>query len=180
MGTNTKIIGTRRPKGRAKMNYDHRDEVFRSIQTTPKALFAYLDDQVSLGSHMEKPSAMMLGGSMRYILDEGKGRRLGSVIRMEGAFLGIRLSVEEVVTEREPPVRKAWETRGIPHLLILVGYRMGFDVSPADRGQRLRVFIEYNTPRTLFGRIAGFLFAGLYARWCIGRMATEVAAHFGA
>jgi hypothetical protein len=162
------------------MNYAHREEVVRSIRTTSEDLFAYLDDQVIIVSHMEKPSAMMLGGSMRYILDEDRARKVGSVIRMEGRFLGISLSVEEVVTECEPPIRKSWETRGIPDLLILDGYRMGFDISPEENGQRLHVFIEYNRPSSLSGRLFGFLAGGTYARWCVGRMAAGAAEHFQA
>jgi len=38
---------------------------------SPEALFQHLDDPARLGSHMEKPSAMMLGGTMEYSFDEG-------------------------------------------------------------------------------------------------------------
>jgi len=35
------------------------------VPAAPVAVFAILDDARRLGRHMEKPSAMMLGGSMR-------------------------------------------------------------------------------------------------------------------
>ena len=104
------------------MTYAYREEAFTTVSSTPRALFGYLGDQANLGSHMEKPSMMMMGGSMRNVFDQDRGRATGSVIRMDGNVLGIGLTVEEVVTAREPPVRKVWETRGIPHLFILGGY----------------------------------------------------------
>ena len=69
-------------------------------------MFVRLDDQAELGSHVAKPSQMMLGRRMSYNLDAGAGARVGSVIGMEGTFLGLHLSVTEVVTERTPPNRK--------------------------------------------------------------------------
>lgn len=160
------------------MIYACKDEALATVSATPGVLFDYLDDQASLGSHMEKPSMMMMGGSMRYRFDEDHGRAKGSVIRMEGTVLGIGLSVEETVTERDPPVRKAWETRGIPRLIILGGYRMGFEIHPDADGSRLRVFIEYNAPESVFGKVMSFLFARTYARWCVRRMATDASSHF--
>jgi hypothetical protein len=45
---------------------------------------------------------------MTYEFDEAKGRAVGSVIKMGGSFLGIKLFVEEVVTERDSPRRNVW------------------------------------------------------------------------
>lgn len=148
------------------------------VETTAEALFDYLDDQASLGSHMEKPSMMMMGGRMTYAFDEAKGRAVGSVIKMGGNMLGLQLSVEEVVVERTPPLRKAWETRGRPHLVIIGAYRMGFEIAPTGERRRLRVFIAYNHPRSAIGRVLAVLFAGMYARWCVSRMANDALLHF--
>jgi len=126
---------------------------------------------------MEKPSAMMLGGSMHYAFDMAGGRAVGSVIKMNGNVLGIGLGVEEVVTERTPS-RKVWETRGEPHLLVIGAYRMGFDVAPADAGSRLRVFIDFNLPGRGVARLLGALFGTAYARWCVARMSGDAARHF--
>ncbi|MCQ1571370.1 hypothetical protein NFO65_11495 [Neorhizobium galegae] len=71
-----------------------------------------LDDPTVLGAHMEKPSVMMLGATMTCDLDDAKGHAIGSVIRITESILGIRLYMEKVVTERLPPLRKTWETRG--------------------------------------------------------------------
>jgi hypothetical protein len=158
--------------------YAHAAEAGVEVNAGAEALFDYLDDQAHLGSHMEKPSMMMMGGRMTYAFDEAKGRAVGSVIKMGGAMLGLRLSVEEVVTKHTPPHRKAWETRGHPHLLIIGAYRMGFEIAAASNGQRLRVFIDYNHPRSAFGRLLGFFFARMYASWCVARMADDAALHF--
>ena len=44
---------------------------------------------------------------------------------MNGRILGLKLSLDEVVTERDPPARKVWETVGVPRLLVIGPYRMG-------------------------------------------------------
>lgn len=149
------------------------------VAASPEELFAYLDDQARLGAHMEKRSMMMMGGRMTYSLDEAEGRAIGSVIRMGGGFLGIRLDIEEIVTERKPPYLKVWETMGHPRLLIMDGYRMGFNVTAADAGCELRVFIDYGPPAGLLGRFLCALFGGVYARWCVSRMAADATRHFG-
>ncbi len=41
----------------------------------------------------------------------------------------IDLFLEEVVTEREPPHHKAWETTGRQQLLVISNYRLGFDLA---------------------------------------------------
>ena len=80
---------------------------------------------------------------MSYEVDERGGREIGSAIRMTGAILGLRLAVEEIVTERTPPRRKAWETRGPQRMIVIDSYRMGFDIEKKDGGARATVFIDY-------------------------------------
>ena len=134
----------------------------RAVRTrpSPEDVFERLDDPTALGSHMQKPSAMMLGGTMRYELDEGRGRAVGSVIRMTGNVLGLRLFVEEVVTERSPPFSKAWETRGDIRLLVIGHYRMGFTVTPQDIGSLVGIYIDYDLPAGFVGSLRGSVFAG--------------------
>lgn len=144
----------------------------RTVRTRalPEDVFEQLDDPTVLGSHMQKPSAMMLGGTMRYELDEGRGRAVGSVIRMTGTVLGLRLFLEEVVTERSPPFSKTWETRGAIRLLVIGHYRMGFTVTPQDNGSIVGIYIDYNLPDGLVGGLLGSVLAGSYADWCLKRM----------
>lgn len=111
------------------MDYPFTETASAEIAATPKQLFAHLDDHTRLAAHMEKRSAMMMGGRMTYAFDDAGGRAVGSVIRMGGRVLGVTIEVEEVVTERIPPRRKVWETIGRPRLLIIGAYRMGFDPS---------------------------------------------------
>ena len=160
------------------MNYAHADEVTAEVRAPPHKLFDHLDDQARLGTHMEKPSMMMMGGRMTYEFDAAKGRAVGSVIKMGGSFLGMMLFVEEVVTERDPPRRKVWETRGRPRLAIIGAYRMGFEITPAGERSMLRVFIEYDRPPSPIGRVLGAAFAPFYARWCVDRMAGDAKRYF--
>ena len=111
-------------------------------------------------------------------VDEGHGQRVGSRISIAGSVLGIHLAVDETVIEREPPRRKVWETTGVPRLLVIGHYRMGFEVTPTDDAARLRVFIDYSLPAGPVSRWLGYLFAGYYARWCTERMVDDAAQSF--
>ncbi|MGQ0580041.1 MAG: SRPBCC family protein [Betaproteobacteria bacterium] len=137
-------------------------------------VFAYLDDHRRLSSHMSKSSWMMAGSRMAIELDASGGRAVGAIIRLRGRVLGIPLSVEEIVTERNPPLRKVWETTGTPNLLVIGSYRMGYEITPKGRTSLLRVFIDYALPD---GPFSG-LFGNFYARWCTRRMANDAAKHF--
>ena len=100
----------------------HRTEV--DVDADARSLFALLDDHRWLAGHMEKPSLMMAGATMQVETDALLGQAVGSLIRITGRVLGVNLMVEEVVTERVPPLRKTWETRGEPRLLVIGSYRM--------------------------------------------------------
>lgn len=160
------------------MSFTGHDEVAVDVHAPAAALFDHVDDQEHLGAHMEKPTMMMMGGRMYYEFDAAKGRAIGSVIRMGGSFLWLKLFVEEVILAREPPLRKTWETRGTPKLVIIGAYRMGFEISPSGAVSRLRVFIDYEPPPGVIGRVLGAMFAPLYARWCVSRMAKDAKRHF--
>ncbi len=76
----------------------------------PRSARAGRDDHAQLAAHMSKSSWMMLGSRMAVELDASQGRAMGSHIRLKGRVLSIPLFVEEVVVERQPPRRKAWQT----------------------------------------------------------------------
>lgn len=148
------------------------------LNATPEIAFAYLDNFNALSAHMAKRSMMMMGSRMGIATDDRKGRDVGSRVEMRGRVLGIPLSLSEIVTERDPPLRKAWET--IDTSLVVIGpYRLGFELAPSDRGSRLRVFIDYDLPGQGFGRWVGKALGRTYARWCTRRMASDAATHFG-
>lgn len=140
-------------------------------------VFAHLDDPQALAAHMGE-SSMMMGSSMATATDARGGREVGSKITMSGSMMGVKLALEEVITGRHPPHRKVWETIGTPRLLVIAQYRMGFEVMPAGAACVVRVFIDYSLPATLPGSLLGRCFAGLYARWCVRRMADDAAGHF--
>ena len=85
-----------------------------SVLATREQVFAFVDDHTRFSAHMGQPSWMMAGSRMRTEVDQDRGQRVGSHIRMTGSMLGLKLSLDEVVTEREPPRRKTWRTVGTP------------------------------------------------------------------
>jgi hypothetical protein len=117
---------------------------------------------------------MMGGGRMVVELDEAKGQEVGSHIRLGGRVFGVSLYLDEVVTRREPPTNKVWETVGAPRLLVVGAYSMGVQITPEQSGSRLRVFIDYQLPDGPVTYWLGRLFGGLYARWCVDQMLTGV------
>src|SRR5215468_10521052 len=130
-------------------------EASATVAAAPAQVFAHLDDQTRLAAHMSRPSLMMGGGRMSYEFDAARGQAVGSHIRMSGTAFGISLSLEEVVTERVPPRRKAWRTLGEPRLLVVGRYEMGFDLRPAADRTQLTAWIAYRLPQRGLG--AGFL-----------------------
>ena len=115
---------------------------------------------------------------MRVEVDAGLGQKVGSRIRLAGRVCGIELSVEEVVTERNPPFRKVWETIGSPRLLVIGDYRMGFELSPRGSESTLRVFIDYALPESAPAHWLGRLFGRYYAKWCTQQMVDGAVKHF--
>ena len=96
-------------------------------------------------------------------------------------MFGIPLWLEEIVTERMPPLRKTWETVGDPKLLVIGRYRMGMEITPQQAGSLLRVFIDYDLPdNTLLEQWAGYLFGGYYAKWCTQQMVGDTKKYFSA
>ena len=155
------------------MIYAHSAQADVEVAASAERVFDYLDDQPNTGAHMKRSSLMMLMGSMAYSFDHARGRSVGSVITMSGNVAGLKLHAEQIVTQRQPPFLKAWETRGEPHLFVIGHYRMRFQIEAMASLCRLSVFIDYNDPRPIIGRTAGRLLAAGYARWCVKRIATD-------
>ena len=150
------------------------------VQSPMDQVYAYIDDHTRLASHMGEPSWRTGWGRFETLIDEGRGQKVGSRIRLSGRVFGVELSVEEIVVERDPPRRKVWETTGAPRLLVIGQYRMGFELSACEGGSLLGVFIEYALPARAPARWLGRLFGPYYARWCTRQMVAEAVKHFGA
>ena len=143
------------------------------VAATPSDLFAYLDRHSQLSAHMTRRSWMMGGGKMDITADEGGFQRLGSRLRLAGRVFGLKLFLDEEITDYRPPFAKTWQTIGTPRLLIIGHYRMGFDITPTPEGSSLRVFLDYDLPSGAVTRLLGKLLAPMYARWCVRNMVSE-------
>ena len=159
-------------------SFPFHDESTALTKAPVDRVFAYLDDPEALAAHMGESSMMMMGSRMSINVDADGGRMVGSKIRMDGRMIGIPLSLEEVITERQVPSRKVWETIGAPKLLIIAHYRMGFELTRAGDASQVRVFIDYSLPTAAPGSWLGLLLGGVYARWCTKQMADDAARHF--
>jgi uncharacterized protein YndB with AHSA1/START domain len=173
MDTTSTITAPKEKTGRAPL--ERHEEASALLDAPLERVFDYLDDFRKLSSHMQQRSGMMAGSGMTIETDERDGRTVGSEVRMHGRMMGVALSLTEVVTEREPPLRKAWQTTDA-RLMVIGQYRLGFELTPEGTGTRARIFIDYALPERV--RWLGVLFARTYARWCVGRMAADAARHF--
>ncbi len=156
--------------------YERHYEDSVQIPAGAAEIFAFVDDHARLSSHMNKSSWMMGGGRMDTSVDAGSGKKIGSHIRMNGKVFGITISLDEVITHREPPRIKIWETVGTPKLLIIDHYRMKVEIEPQKNVSLLRVSIDYNLPA--MNAWLGKLFGGIYAKWCVKQMIKSVREHF--
>jgi hypothetical protein len=159
-------------------DFPHHAESSVIIPVSADRLFAFADDFSLLSAHMDKSSWMMGGGSMHYELDDGRGQRVGSLVRMSGRVMGIQLELEERIVERQPPLRKVWETTGLSRLLVIGQYRLGFEIECHADGSHFRVFIDYSLPEKIPGRLLGIFFGSIYARWCTRRMVDDATIYF--
>jgi hypothetical protein len=150
-----------------------------AVDAPADLVFEYLDDFEQIGAHMTRSSWMMAGSKMSYEFDGGKGRRLGSHVRLLGSFLGLKLEINERVIDRVPGESKAWQTVGSQRMLILARYRMGFSLRPLPRGCRLTAFIDSTLPATGLGHLFGLLAGGAYARWCVRNILRQATNQFG-
>ena len=147
------------------------------VNAPPKEVFAYIDDHERFSSHMSKSSWMMGGGRMDTILDDGKGQKVDSHIRLKGKVFGVTVFLDEVVSVHEPPNKKTWETVGDLRLYVIGPYRMTVELEARDDAHtHLQVSIEYDLPDNhawlwqLFGRF--------YAKWCVRQMINGVRDYF--
>jgi hypothetical protein len=153
--------------------YSHHEQYNGKVGASPDALFEMLDDQTRLSTHMTKRSWKMGWGKMDILLDEQRGKAVGSHIVLRGRVFGIGIYLDEVVTRRDPPLAKQWKTVGQPRLLVIGSYQMGFAIAPELTGARLTVVIDYDVPQTGISRILGLLFGRSYAKWCTRKMVQD-------
>lgn len=155
-------------------------EAVAQIDAPVSAVFEFLDDQANLSAHMSDQSWMMLGTRMDLYTDDQASHIVGSRFGFTGRILGIPLRVDEIVTSREPPRRKTWETTREPTLWVIGRYQMGFELTPSGRGTRLHVHLCYDPPANWLLRPLCALFGSAYARWCTSRMVDDAQLHFAA
>lgn len=148
------------------------------IPAKVEEIFAFMDDPNHLSSHMNKSSWIMGGGKMETWVDEGKGQKVGSHIKMSGKVFGINLFLDEVVTHHEPPFHKEWQTVGKINLLVIDHYTLGFEIESTGKGSQLRVYIKYDLPKSAKTYLLGLLFGKMYAKWCVKQMLQSSRHHF--
>ena len=147
----------------------------RRARRASGCLRAHRSTGTAIGAHGAEIVATR-GRIMPIETDSEGGHAVGSHIRLGGRVLGLALNVECIVTQREPPRFKAWQTVGTPRLLVIGPYRMSVAIEPwSRRGSRVIITIDYALPQNRIWR----WFGPTYARWCVRQMARDLARSFG-
>lgn len=143
------------------------------IHAPPEAVFAHVDDLRNVGWHMRERAMALMGSrlDLEQLSDNATG--IGARYRWHGRIAGLTVDLTEVVTEWVPNRRKTWETIGNPRIVLMSHYRMRLTVSPLDHGTLLAFDIQYDPPRSFWGRMLGWLLADWYSRWCFRRMCRD-------
>jgi hypothetical protein len=153
-------------------------EEARIVSVPPRELFEFVDDPLNLSSHMEKPRWQMLWGWMKNTPDEKGGKEVGSVMTIKGSVLGINISLVEKIIQREVPSKKAWQTFNGINLVVIGHYTMGFEIDPQEDNSNLKVYIDYELPKSAKTRWLGKLVGDMYAKWCVRQMLNDTYKHF--
>lgn len=152
----------------------HRLKQSASIAAPPPEVFDLVDDHARYYAHVLR-LARLLGGRLDLRMDGDEARKAGSRITLAGRLFGQPLLLEEVVTRREPPYAKSWETVGTPRFLIVGGYRHDVRIEPDGGGSRLHAAFEYDLPA------GGWLrrkIGDVYGRKCVRELVQSAAKHF--
>ena len=142
------------------------------IGASAERVFAYVDDIRNLARHMsESPSMPMMGSKLTLEIVTTEPTGVGAIYRYSGQMLGLVLDFSEAVTTYVAGREKIWRTIGDPKLLIIRGYEMRVLVGPATpTTSNLTISIDYELPASGFWRLAGWLLADVYSRWCLKGM----------
>jgi hypothetical protein len=153
------------------------EEAVVIVAAPREKVFAFIDDPARVAGHMSKASWPMAGATMQVRTDVGRGRQPGSRTRLAGRVLGISLFVETEVLQRDPPYFKSWGTSAPARLLVIGDYRISVRLDRVPGGSHVTIRIDY-APPIQHASIVSRWAARAYARWCVRRIATDVAAAF--
>ncbi len=140
------------------------------IRASPEKVFAHMDDIANVGWHMEEQRSMpMMGGKLHLQRLSGNATGVGATYRWYGKVLGMTIDFKETVTKWIENREKVWSTIESPKMIIMSKYEMRLHIAPTENGTKVIFEIDYELPRSLFGKILGKLLAKKYANWCLQR-----------
>jgi hypothetical protein len=140
------------------------------IHASADEVFRFMDDTSKTGMHMSQNSSMMMGSKLTLEWLSPNKSGVGTTTRWYGKMMGMAIDFTQSVTHWVPDHEKTWATFSGAKIIVYSWYRMGFKLKETYEGTYVRLFISYERPKSFFFRILSFLFAGIYARWCLRNM----------
>ncbi len=132
-----------------------------------------MDDFSKTGMHMSESSMMMMGSKLNLEQLSTNPTGMNAKYRWYGKMMGMTMDFSETVTKWQSPKIKEWETFGDAKIIIMLWYRMWFEITPAVNGTMVKLSISYLPPKEWFYKILSFFFAGWYCNWCLNNMLND-------
>ena len=143
------------------------------IRSTTEKVFAHIDDFSKTGMHMSESSMMMMGSKLNLEQLSINSTGVGAKYRWHGKMMGMLMDFSETVTKWQSPKIKEWETVGETKIIIMLWYRMWFEIAPAENGTIAKLSISYLPPKEWYYKIISFFFANWYCNWCLNNMLND-------
>jgi hypothetical protein len=143
------------------------------IHSTPEKVFARMDNLGNTGMHMTENSTMMMGSKLELKQLSQNATGLNSKFRWSGKMMGLKMDFTVIVTKWVKDREKVWETIGKAKMIIMKWYQMRLVISPSGKNTKAELSIAYTKPDNIFYRLIAYLFAPLYANWCLNSMLND-------
>lgn len=95
-------------------------------------------------------------------------------------FVDDPLNLSRHMEKPKPEMLWGWmkNTPDEINLIVIGHYTMGFEITPQDDNSNLSVYIDYELPKSAKTRWLGYLFGGMYPKWCVRQMLSDNQKHF--
>jgi hypothetical protein len=120
--------------------------------------------------HMSESSTMMMGSKLTLEQQSANATGIGATYRWYGKMMGMIIDFSQTVTKWIENKLKEWEIIGETKIIIMLWYRMWFEVSPSPDGAIATISISYRSPKEWFYKILSFFFTRWYCNWCLNSM----------
>lgn len=119
------------------------------VSASPERVFAFLDDPRKVGAHMQGGG---MGVRLQFETLSENFTGVGATHRWHGKAVGMKIDYTTVVEKWTMNKERASHTIGTPKMVIMSGFKMRWNLVPANGGTRIDIDFEYTLPEVLGGK----------------------------